>query len=318
MNEKRDRKGVVLMVVGPTASGKTGFAIRLAQHYGTSVVSADSRQVYREMSIGTAVPTAEELAAVPHYLIGHRSVAEHYNVSIYEQEALSVFNDLFSRHEVVLVAGGSGMYCRVLEQGIDELPDIDPGLRRKLTEAYKEKGLGWLQQEVANADPEFYTTVDQKNPARLLRALEVIRTTGRSFSALRVSRSVERPFHFVKIGLMWPREELHRRIAERVHRMVDEGLAEECRALYLLKNNSALKSVGYSEMFNWLDGQCTFDEAVEKIITNTRRYARRQITWFRRDPEIRWFHPDRFAECLAYVDAAIAEIFNEENNDHRD
>jgi len=309
---------VLVMVVGPTASGKTNFAIALAQRYGTAVVSADSRQVYREMRIGTAVPTPEELAAAPHYLIGHRSVADHYNVSMYEQEVLSVLDDLFRRHGVVVAAGGTGLYCRVLEHGIDELPDIDMALRLTLADSFAEKGLSWLQQEVAAADPEFYARVDQKNPARLLRALEVIQATGQKFSTLRVSRQVKRPFLFVKIGLELPREELHRRIAERVHRMIGEGLADECRSLYPLKNKSALKSVGYREMFNWIDGHCSFDEAVEKIITNTRRYARRQITWFRRDPEIRWFHPDHTAECMAFVESRLETFRKEESNDHRD
>jgi tRNA dimethylallyltransferase len=312
------KEKVVLLVVGPTATGKTGFAIRLAQHFGTAIVSADSRQVYREMRIGTATPTVEELAAAPHYLVGHRSVTSHYNVSVYEHEALNVLADLFSRHDLVVVVGGSGMYCKVLEHGIDHLPDISPEVRRKLAEEYAERGLSWLQQEVATVDPGYFAVVDQRNPARLLRALEIARTTGEKFSALRVSRKVSRPFRFIKIGLDRPREELHLRIAQRVQLMVTQGLAEECRNLHGFKNNSALQSVGYREMFHWLDGHCTFGEAVDKITTNTRRYARRQMTWFRRDHEIAWFHPDNYETCLEHIQSRLTEIRKPRDNDHRD
>lgn len=316
MVENVNRVKTALMVVGPTAVGKTGFAIRLAQHYNTEVVSADSRQVYREMLIGTAFPTIEELEAAPHHLVGHRSVLDHYNVSMWEKEALETLATLFKRHNVVVVSGGSGMYCKVLEHGIDQLPDIDMALRDALAGEYATKGLTWLQQEVAKVDPEYYEKVDRKNPARLLRALEVYHTTHQKFSELRIAQPVTRPFRFIKIGLDLPREELHKRIAERAHKMVNNGLVDECRKLYPLKNKSALKSVGYTEVFNHFDGQCTLDQAVEKIITNTRRYARRQITWFKRDQQITWFHPDRFADALEHIEKGfITQKINPKKSD---
>jgi len=291
----------LVMIVGPTAVGKTDVAIGIARQLQTVIISADSRQVYHEMRIGTATPAPEQLSSVPHFLIGHRSVNDLYNVSMYEQEVLEILGKQFAERDVVIMTGGTGLYVDVVAKGIDELPDVDPTLRAQLNQELQEKGISWLQQEVERIDPEFFGAVDQKNPARLLRALEVFHTAGEKISVLRTRDHKERDFKVIKIGLTRPREELNRRIADRVDQMMADGLEQECLELYSLRNKPALKTVGYREMFNYLAGECSLEEAIEKIKTNTRRYAKRQMTWFRRDPDIRWFHPDNTEGCIRWL-----------------
>ncbi len=304
----------LVMIVGPTAVGKTEFAIKVARYFGTGIISADSRQVYKEMLVGTAVPEPEQLAMVKHYQIGHRSIMDNYNVSLFELEALESIDTLHQLSDVAVMTGGSGLYCDVLENGIDDLPDIDPEVRKRLNEEYRNKGLIWLQQEVAVRDPDYFSSIDQKNPARLLRALEVIVTTGKKFSSLRIAQKRERPFAIIKSGLLRPKEELSARIELRVDRMISEGLIDECRTLYHVKNKNALKSVGYKEIFNWLDGLTSFEEAVEKIKTNTRRYAKRQMTWFRRDSNIKWYHPDDIESYLEWLTISMDELKRKNKN----
>jgi len=295
----------LFMIAGPTAVGKTNAAIRVAKHFATEIISADSRQVYREMSIGTAAPDEEQLAAVKHHLVGHRSVHEYYNVWMYEQEALAALDEIFADHETAVMAGGSGLYMDVVQSGIDDLPDIRPELRQQLKDELSAKGLPWLQAEVAQKDPEYFEVVDKKNPNRLLRALEIFHTTGIKFSELRKLKKRERHFRIIKAGLTLPREELNKIINHRVDKMIEQGLVEECRELYPMKELNALNSVGYKEIFAYLDGEMTLDKANEKIRINTRRYAKRQMTWFRRDREIRWFNPSETDELINYFEEEL-------------
>jgi len=285
-------KKTLVMIVGPTAVGKTDVAVKVAQYLSTEIISADSRQLYREISIGTAVPDEEQLRAVKHHLIAHRSIHDYYNVSIYEKEALLAISEVFLNNDIAVLTGGSGLYVEVLEKGIDDLPDVDADLRNRLKDEYDAKGIGWLREEVIRIDPEYYSEVDHCNPNRLLRALEVFKTSGLKFSALRTAKKEERPFSWIKIGLDRPRTELDHRIHQRIDDMLARGLLDECRAMYPYRDLNALNTVGYKEFFEYFDGACTFDQAVEKLKTNSRRYARRQLTWFKRDPNITWFHPD--------------------------
>ncbi len=281
----------LLIICGPTAVGKTEVAIRVAKHFETEIISADSRQIYREMVIGTAAPDSEQLAEVPHHLIGHRSVKETYNVSIFEQEVLALLEILFKKHHLVVITGGSGLYLDVITKGIDDLPDIDPFIRSKLRKAFEDKGLEWLQAQVQQTDPEYWEQVDRMNPNRLLRALEVFETTSQKFSSLRLETVKNRPFRVIKTGLTLPREALNKRIDLRVDRMLEQGLVNECKGLLPFRDCNALNTVGYKEIFHYFEGKCTLDQAVIDIKTHTRRYAKRQMTWFRRDQEIRWFSP---------------------------
>lgn len=291
----------LFMIAGPTAVGKTDAAIKVAKHFATEIISADSRQIYSEMSIGTAAPDEHQLAEVKHHLVGHRSVHEYYNVWMYEQEALAALEEIFAGHETAVMAGGSGLYMDVVQSGIDDLPDIEPVLRQQLKDQLSAKGLAWLQNEVAETDPEYFAGVDTKNPNRLLRALEIFHTTGIKFSELRKSQKRERHFRIIKAGLVLPREELNKIINHRVDKMIEKGLVEECRELYPMKELNALNSVGYKEIFSYLDGEISLDKTTEKIRTNTRRYAKRQMTWFRRDREIRWFKPSETDELINYL-----------------
>ncbi|HRZ42705.1 MAG TPA: tRNA (adenosine(37)-N6)-dimethylallyltransferase MiaA [Bacteroidales bacterium] len=294
-------KKFLVMICGPTAVGKTEVAIEVAKHFGTEIISADSRQVYREMRIGTAAPDAHQRDAVPHHLIGHISVTDPYNVSRYEGEVMSLLEGLFSTRQMVILAGGSGLYLDVISRGIDDLPDIDPALRRNLRQKYEERGIVWLQEEVARLDPDYFGRVDRMNPSRLLRALEVFETCGQPFSTLRISKEVQRPFSIIKVGLTLPREVLNQRIDMRVERMIGDGLVEEYRTLFPFRELNALNTVGYKEIFTFLDDRCTLEQAVEKIKTNTRRYAKRQMTWFKRDQGIRWFSPDDTGILIRYL-----------------
>jgi tRNA dimethylallyltransferase len=302
---------LLLIILGPTAVGKTDLAIRVAQTFGLEIISADSRQVYKEMSIGTAAPDQAQLNAVTHHCVGHRSMHEYYNVSIYEQEVLGILERTFLKGKPALLTGGSGLYIDVVTNGIDDLPDINPELRTRLRDELEAKGIHWLQLELQQIDPVFFSTVDQRNPNRMLRALEVFHSTGLKMSDLRTSQKVERPFSVIKIGLTRGRTELNARISARVDRMLELGLLDECRRLYPYRHLNALNTVGYKEIFASLSGEMSLEEAVEKIKTNTRRFAKRQMTWFRRDPEIRWFHPDQEDEMMNDLSIRMASANHE-------
>lgn len=293
----------LVVVVGPTGSGKSDLAVRLALHYRTSILSTDSRQFYRGMPIGTAQPTAEQLRLVEHHFIASHEVTEPLSCGAYEKQALACLDGLFAEHDCVIAVGGSGLYVQALCEGMDDLPEADDALRQRLNERLRREGVGALAEELRTLDPAYYAVVDRYNPARVLRALEVCIQSGRPYSELRAGMRHERPFAIVKIGTDLPREELYDRIDRRVDRMIAEGLEAEARALYPFRALNALQTVGYKELFEWFDGRCTRDEAIGLIKRNTRRYAKRQLTWFRRDAAIGWFAPDRVDEIIRYIDS---------------
>lgn len=277
------------VIAGPTAVGKTAVAIELAKRLGTTIVSADSRQCYREMSIGTAKPSPAELQEVKHYFIDSFSVNEELDASDYEELALAYLSEIFQEHDTAVVCGGTGLYIKALCEGLDNMPAIDTAIAKELNTKYELFGLKWLQQSIMQEDPAFYNQGEVKNPARMLRALIFKRSTGESILNFRTGKVKERPFHIIKVGLELPREVLYQRINQRVDHMMQDGLLEEVQRLYPLKRLKNLQTVGYSELFDHLDGKYTLEEAVEKIKLNTRHYAKRQMTWFRKDKDIHWF-----------------------------
>lgn len=291
----------LVVIVGPTGSGKTDLSIRLAQHYGAPVLSTDSRQVYRGMEIGTAQPTAKQLQTVEHHFIGTHELKDCFNCGTFETEALALLGELFATHDHVIAVGGSGLYVRALCEGMDDLPQADEALRDDLMRRLQTEGLPALAEQLQGLDPTYYEVMDRQNPARVVRALEVCLQTGRPYSELRTGRRCKRPFRIVKIGVDLPREVVYDRIDCRVDRMLEDGLEAEARKLYPYRHLNALQTVGYRELFDYFDGRTTFDEAVTLIKRNTRRYAKRQLTWFRRDSEVRWFAPDAVEAMISYV-----------------
>jgi tRNA dimethylallyltransferase len=292
MNHEQQTK-TLIVIAGPTASGKTAAAIELAKYYKTVIVSADSRQFYREMSIGTAKPNDEELAAVKHYFINSLSVTETFTAGDYEKQSLDLLNDLFKIHDVVILVGGSGLFIKAVCEGFDEFPDPAPGLREKLNNELNEKGIGFLQEKLKTADPEYYKLVDINNPQRVIRALEVFESSGKPFSSYRKSANAKRPFRIIKLGLNLQRETLYQRINNRVDDMVKLGLVEEANSLLPYRHFNALNTVGYSELFDYFDGKTDLPTAIDLIKQNTRRFAKRQITWFGKDDGILWFEAGR-------------------------
>ncbi|HWZ15302.1 MAG TPA: tRNA (adenosine(37)-N6)-dimethylallyltransferase MiaA [Mucilaginibacter sp.] len=286
------RLKTLVVIAGPTASGKTAAAIELAKKYNTVILSADSRQFYREMSIGTAKPTEEELAAVKHYFINSLSITETFTVGDFEKQALTLLDELFRVHDVVLLVGGSGLFIKAVCEGFDKVPAADAGIRDKLNLEFKEKGIVNLQEKLKRADPEYYATVDIDNPQRVIRALEVFESTGNPISSYRKAGTNKRSFRIVKFGLLLPREKLYQRINQRVDDMVKQGLVEEVRSLLPYRHLNALNTVGYSELFDYFDGKTDLDKAIGLIKQNTRRFAKRQMTWFSRDSDIKWIGVD--------------------------
>ncbi|WP_299586229.1 tRNA (adenosine(37)-N6)-dimethylallyltransferase MiaA [Mucilaginibacter sp.] len=283
-----DFSKTLIVIAGPTASGKTAAAIELARRYDTVVVSADSRQFYREMSIGTAKPTAEELNAVKHYFINSLSISETYTAGDYEKQCLELLAGLFKIHDVVVLAGGSGLFIKAVCEGFDVFPDNDPDVRERLNNELENNGIAYLQEKLKAADPEYYNQADINNPQRVIRALEVFESSGKPYSSYRKSALNKRPFHIVKFGLSLPRPVLYDRINQRVDEMVKQGLIDEVKSLLPYRYLNALNTVGYSELFDYFDGKTDLDTAIELIKQNTRRFAKRQITWFRKDKEINW------------------------------
>lgn len=293
----------LILIQGPTGAGKTSVAVALARHYGIPVISADSRQVYREMTIGTAVPSPEELAQARHYFVHQKSVHETFTAGDFAAEALELLEkELFTKYEKVIVAGGSGLYVDALVNGFDDLPQTDPVLRDELSNTPMQA----LLEELKTADPVYYDQVDRSNPQRVVRALEVYRLTGRPYSALRTGVTADRPFRTLKIGITDPdRQALYEKINNRVDQMVRDGLIEEARALCPLKNLPALQTVGYQELFDYFDGKTTLEKAIELIKRNSRRYAKRQLTWLRRDPLVEWFSADQTTALIEYIDGHL-------------
>ena len=288
----------LLVLTGPTASGKTALAIRWAEKFRTEIISADSRQFYREMRIGTAAPTEAELRRVPHHFVGHLSVNDSYNVYRYEQDVLTLLEKLFKQHDTVVMTGGSGLYIDAVCNGIDLLPDPDPALRENLWRMLRENRVEEFHQMLKEKDPEYYAVVDRQNPVRMIRALEVCIQTGQSFSSLRQQQAKKRPFQIQKYAISLPKEQLHERINRRVELMMAEGLEAEARSLYPLRHHNALQTVGYKELFEYFDGQCTLDESVAAIQTHTRQYAKRQMTWFHRDETYQGITPETMPDLL--------------------
>ncbi|OYT16318.1 MAG: tRNA (adenosine(37)-N6)-dimethylallyltransferase MiaA [Bacteroidetes bacterium 4572_77] len=283
-----EKKKTAYFVVGPTAVGKTAYAIKLAQQLQAEIISADSRQFYKEMCIGTAVPSPEELAAVPHHFIQHRSINEDYNVHQFEQEALLKMDKLFKSCQAVVVVGGSGLYLNALAFGIDDLPDPSPQTRQHLNNLQEEEGLNGLRSLLRQLDPVFMEEVDQQNPNRIKRALEVCLTTGKPYSQQRLGEKKQRPFQIKWIGLQQDRAQLYERINQRVDLMISAGLLDEVKSLYALRHLNALNTVGYREFFTWMNGEESYEWALAKVKTNSRRYAKRQMTWFTRNNDIEW------------------------------
>jgi tRNA dimethylallyltransferase len=295
----------VIVIAGPTAIGKTELAIRVARHFKTEIVSADSRQFYREMSIGTAKPSEEELSAAKHHFINSHSVHDEFSVGEFERASLSVIQEIFTKNPVAVVTGGSGLYIKAITEGFDDLPKADPDVRSELNLRIESEGIESLQAQLKELDPTYYDEVDLGNPQRVIRALEVCITSGKPFSSFRSNISKERPFNIIKIGINTSRETLYKRINDRVDKMVNSGLIDEVKGLMPFRHLNALNTVGYSEIFEALDGETMLETAIESIKQNTRRFAKRQLTWFRKDTEIEWFEPDQLQEILKYLDLKI-------------
>lgn len=297
------KHGTLVVIVGPTGSGKSALAVKLALHLNAPIISTDSRQVFRGIPIGTAQPTAEELAAVRHYFIADREVEDDFNCGKFEEEALALLDKLFTESEYVVAVGGSGLYVQALCEGMDDLPNADPALREELKSRLESEGLESLVSELRSLDPKYAEEVDLCNPARVMRAVEVCLATGRPYSEQRKGVIAERPFNIIKIGTDMPRDVLYDRINRRVDVMVRDGLEGEARAMYPKRQLNALQTVGYRELFDYFDGLCTFGEAVELIKRNSRRYAKRQLTWFRRDSDTAWFNPDHVDDIIEFVNS---------------
>ena len=293
----------LISVVGPTAIGKTALSIKLAQHFKTEILSADSRQFYKEMSIGTAAPTADELNAVKHHFIHHKSIQEDYNVGAFENEALITLNSLFKNKDVVIMVGGSGLYIDAVTKGLDDFPKIESNIRKQLNDDLKIKGISYLQEKLKSLDQKSYNTIAIDNPHRVIRALEICIGTDKPYSSFINKPKVKRPFKNVSIGLTAERDIIYNRINQRVDIMIQDGLLEEAKDLYSYKSLNALNTVGYKELFHFFDGSWTLDFAISEIKKNTRRYAKRQLTWFRKDLNILWFN----------YESSIEEIISEIN-----
>ena len=288
-------------MTGPTAVGKTDVCLQVARQFDIPIINADSRQLFRELKIGTAAPTEEQMAQVKHYFVGSLSIGDYYSASMYEQDVLQLLDTLFQDNDYALLSGGSMMYIDAVCNGIDDIPTVDDKTRDTLKRRLEEEGLEPLVEELHRLDPEHWAIVDRQNPRRVVHALEICLMTGKTYTSFRKAEKKERPFQIIKIGLNRDREELYHRINVRVDKMMAQGLLDEVRAMNEYRNVNALNTVGYKELFNYLDGLWTLDEAVERIKGNTRRYARKQLTWFKRDLQMRWFHPDDIQNMLTYI-----------------
>ena len=289
----------LIVITGPTAVGKTALTLELAQYFAIPVMNADSRQIFRELKIGTAAPTDEQLRQVKHYFVGTKSIDDYYNASMFEQEVLQLLEE--SPSAIHILSGGSMMYIDAVCNGIDDIPTIRDNIREEMKRRYREEGLDALCEDLKRMDPEHYEVVDRQNYRRVIHALEICYQTGRTYTSFRKQKKKQRPFHIVKIGLNREREELYQRINSRVDNMMEQGLLKEAERFYNKRMTNALNTVGYKELFDYMDGRWSLEEAVERIKGNTRRYARKQLTWFKRDKDMRWFHPDEKQEILNYI-----------------
>jgi tRNA dimethylallyltransferase len=290
-----------VIIAGPTAVGKTAVAIEVARHFNTAIISADSRQCFKEMNIGVAKPSLFELQQAHHYFINSHTIHDEVNAAVFEQYALHAIDEIFQQHDIAVVTGGTGLYIKAFCEGLDDMPPVSLAVRQAITEQYEQYGLAWLQQQVQQQDPLFYATGEVQNPQRLIRALEVKQATGESIRSFQQGKKAARPFNIIKLALELPKPELHARINTRVLQMMEQGLLKEVEALVPFKHLNALQTVGYTELFDYLDGNCTLQHAIERIQTNTRHYAKRQMTWFKKDAGMQWFAPEAIGEIIANV-----------------
>lgn len=304
-SQKGEMKNSLVVLIGPTAVGKTDTSFAIAEHLGCPIISADSRQMYRGMEIGTAMPTKEELALHKHYFVGQLEPGDYYSAARYEADVLALLEELFPHHPAMLLTGGSMMYIDAVCYGIDDIPTVDEETRAMVIDKYNSEGLESLAAELRLLDPEYYAEADIKNPKRVMHALEICYMTGKKYSSFRTRARKQRPFNIIKIGLRRDREELYERINRRVDLMIEQGLVEEVKNFVHLKEHNSLNTVGYKEIFKYLDGEWTLDFAIEKIKQNTRIYSRKQVTWYQRDEEITWFHPDDVEGILRHIDKRI-------------
>lgn len=300
MNDK-----YLIVIAGPTASGKTATAITIAKALRTVIISADSRQFYREIPIGTAAPTREELSEVEHYMIHNLSIEDRYDVADYEKDVLLLLKKLFLNHDAVVMTGGSGLFIDAVCNGLDSIPDISEETRNRVNDLYEKGGVVSLQNELQHLDPEYYEIVDKQNPRRLQRAIEVCYQTGLPYSSFRKNNTKERDFKIIKLALLWERNELITRINKRVENMISDGLVEEARSVYHKRNLNSLNTVGYKEMFQYFDGDISLNEAIELIKISTRQYAKRQMTWLRKNNDYRWFSIDEIPKMIEYIQSVI-------------
>jgi tRNA dimethylallyltransferase len=295
----------VLIIAGPTAVGKTAVAIQLAKHLQTEIISADSRQCFKELSIGVARPSATELKEVNHHFIASHSIEEEVTAALFEKYALETATALFKKYDTIVMVGGTGLYIKAFCEGLDEIPAVEPAIREGIVASYEKNGLSWLQDQVKEKDPAWFASGEIQNPQRLMRTLEVVEATGQSILSFRKGQKATRDFAIIKLGLELPKEILHQRIHTRVDQMMDQGLLDEVKRLQPMRHLNALQTVGYVELFDYLDGKLSLEQAVEKIRTNTRQYAKRQMTWFKKDNEITWFEPDSEQEIRECVNGRL-------------
>lgn len=298
-------KPTLIVLIGPTGIGKTDLSLNIAEHYNTEIISADSRQLYADLKIGTAAPTPEQLARVKHHFVGTLQLTDYYSAAQYEAEVMKKLDELFKQHSVIVLTGGSMMYVDAVCKGIDDIPTVDEETRKTLMQHYENVGLERLCAELKILDPEYYDIVDKKNPKRVIHALEICYMTGQTYTSFRTSQTKERPFNIIKVGLRREREELYARINKRVDIMMEDGLLEEAKSVYQYKNLNSLNTVGYKEMFKYLDGEWELPFAIEKIKQNSRIYSRKQVTWFKRDTDITWFHPDDTDNIMSFIEERL-------------
>ncbi len=295
----------LVVILGPTGVGKTDTCIRVAKHFNVPIINADSRQIFQEIPIGTAAPTQVQQQEIIHYFVGNHHLDDYYSASMYEQDVLSLLEKLFTSQDIALMSGGSMMYIDAVCNGIDDIPTVDEQTRQWMKQRLHDEGLPALVEELRQLDPIHYEFVDKNNPRRVVHALEICHMTGKTYTSFRTNKIKERPFQIIKIGLNLPREELYQRINQRVLNMIQEGWVEEALKVYPKRELNSLHTVGYRELFDYLDGLYTLDEAIEKIQSNTRRYMRKQLTWFKRDQKIRWFSPNNIEEIINYISKSI-------------
>lgn len=291
----------LIVIVGPTGVGKTALCLEVAERLGTFIINADSRQIFRDIPIGTAAPTAEEQKRVKHFFVGKLHINDYYNASMFENDVIELLDKLFGEKDNIIMSGGSMMYVDAVCNGIDDIPSVNENIRQQVKSLYEADGLDIIKEKLKKLDPEYFEIVDKNNPKRVIHALEICLSTGKTYTSFRTNTKKERNFRIIKIGLNRDRDELYSRIDKRVDLMIENGLMEEAKQMYPHKELNSLNTVGYKELFNYFDGNCTLDEAIFKIKSNTHKYCRKQLTWFKRDKDIHWFNPDNVEEIIKYI-----------------